>query len=111
MNPTPEKPAMSSAADNFINRVAVRIPTFCPEDPEMWFSMVEQSFEAAGVSTDATKFGYILGALEPRCVSEARDIILHPPENPYARLKSELIKRMSSTQEQKTRRLLEHEEI
>lgn len=41
-----------------------------------------------------------------------RDIILNPPaERAYETLKTELIKRLSLSQEHKTRRLLEHEEI
>ncbi|XP_017884306.1 uncharacterized protein LOC108627532, partial [Ceratina calcarata] len=78
----------------------------------MWFSMVERSFDASGVSTENTKFGYILGAVNPQYAAEVRDIILDPPlAEPYQKLKTELIRRLSSSQEQKTRRLLEHEEI
>ncbi|XP_026668765.1 uncharacterized protein LOC113464226 [Ceratina calcarata] len=95
-----------------IDRVAVRIPDFCPADPEMWFCMIERSFEASGVSVEKTKFGYILGALDPRYAAEVRDIIVDPPDSePYQKLKSELIRRLSSSQEQKTRRLLELEEM
>ncbi|XP_076664946.1 uncharacterized protein LOC143367207 [Andrena cerasifolii] len=74
--------------------------------------MVERSFEESGVTTDSTKFGYILGALYPRYAAEVRDIIVNPPPiDPYGRLKSELIRRLSLSQEQKTRRLLEHKEF
>lgn len=73
--------------------------------------MVERSFEASGVTTESTKFGYILGALSLQYAAEVRDIIMSPPPEPYQKLKTELIKRLSSAQEQKTRRLLEHEEI
>lgn len=98
--------------ESFVDRVAVRIPEFCPSDPEMWFSMVERSFDAAGITTEKTKFGYVLGALHPRYATEVRDIIMNPPDTePYQRLKTEYIRRLSSSQEQKTRRLLEHEEI
>lgn len=73
--------------------------------------MVERSFEAARVTVDASKFGFVLGALEPAFAQEVRDIIVAPPEvGAYALLKSELTRRLSATQEQKTRRLLEHEE-
>ncbi|XP_076235701.1 uncharacterized protein LOC143182083 [Calliopsis andreniformis] len=95
-----------------VDRVAVRIPEFCPSDPEMWFGMSERSFEASGVTLENTKFGYILGALPPQYAAEVRDIIMNPPPlEPYQKLKTELIRRLSSSQEQKTRRLLEHEEI
>ncbi|XP_078051338.1 uncharacterized protein LOC144477487 [Augochlora pura] len=95
-----------------VDRVAVRIPEFYPNDPEMWFSMVESSFDASGITAEKTKFGYIVGALNPRYAAEVRDIIMDPPaQDPYRRLKTEFIRRLSSSQEQKTRRLLEREEI
>lgn len=95
-----------------INRVAVRIPAFNATDPELWFSMIESSFNSAGVTTDSTKFGYVVSALDSKYALEVRDIILNPPtDGQYQKLKSELIKRLSFSQEQKTRRLLEHEEI
>ncbi|CAK9820463.1 hypothetical protein ANTPLA_LOCUS10611 [Anthophora plagiata] len=95
-----------------VDRVAVRIPEFCPGDPEMWFSMIERSFEASGVMSENTKFGYVLGALNTRYAAEVRDIIMNPPASePYTKLKIEFIRRLSVSQEQKTRRLLEHEEI
>lgn len=95
-----------------VDRVAVRVPQFCASDPELWFSMVEGSFASAGVTTDKTKFGYITGALDPRYALEVRDIIVNPPAvNAYETLKSELIKRLSDSQEKKTRQLLEHQEL
>ena len=75
-------------------------------------SLVESSFAASGVTSDATKFGYVVGALDPRYAGEVRDIILNPPvTDAYGKLRQEFIKTLRSTQEQKTRRLLEHEEI
>ncbi|XP_025831524.1 uncharacterized protein LOC112904784 [Agrilus planipennis] len=74
--------------------------------------MVEENFTTAGVTKDATKFGYITGVLEPRYALEVRDIIVNKPTtNAYGVLKSELIKRLSTSREQKTRRLLELEEM
>ncbi|XP_076384448.1 uncharacterized protein LOC143263796 [Megalopta genalis] len=108
-NTTPGPPNEGGAT---IGRVAVRIPEFCASDPELWFSMVERSFEASGVTAENTMFGYILGALNPVHAAEVRDVIMNPPgSGQYQKLKTELIRRLSSTQEQKTRRLLESEEI
>jgi len=95
-----------------INRVGLRIPKFTPADPELWFSILDRSFQAAGITTDSTKFGYALTAIGPRHTLEVRDIIMSPPAaNDYQTLRSELIKRISLSQEHKTRQLLEHEEI
>lgn len=95
-----------------VSRVGMRMPEFTPGDPELWFSIVERSFQAAGITVDATKFGYALTAIGPSYTTEVRDIIMNPPaERAYETLKAELIKRLSFSQEHKTRRLLEHEEI
>ncbi|RLU15256.1 hypothetical protein DMN91_012250 [Ooceraea biroi] len=95
-----------------VSRVGLRMPEFTPTDPELWFSIIDRSFHASGITADATKFGYALTTLGPRYTLEVRDIIMNPPaEGAYETLKSELTKRLSLSQEHKTRRLLEHEEI
>lgn len=52
------------------------------------------------------------GNLDPKYAAEVRDILTKPPSTgKYEKLKTELILRLSATQDQKTRQLLEHEEI
>jgi len=76
---------------NEINRIGLRIPEFTPADPELWFSIMDRSFQAAGITTDSTKFGYALTAIGPRYTLEVRDIIMYPPsENAYQTLRTEL---------------------
>ncbi|XP_018368250.1 PREDICTED: uncharacterized protein LOC108764483 [Trachymyrmex cornetzi] len=95
-----------------VSRVGMRMPEFTPADPKLWFNIIDRSFQAAGITSETTKFGYALTALGPTYTAEVRDIIMSPSaERPCEALKTELIKRLSLTQEHKTRRLLEHEEI
>ncbi|XP_015120399.1 uncharacterized protein LOC107043414 [Diachasma alloeum] len=96
-----------------IGRVALQLEEFTPEDPELFFSIAEHNFHAAGITSEATKFGHICGKLsKSKHAVEVRDIILNPPlENPYTHLNSELIKHLSSSQEETTRRLLEGAEM
>lgn len=95
-----------------MHRVGVRIPAFIPSEPELWFSMVEHSFEASGITLESTKYSYVSSALEPRYAIEVKDLIICPPaQQPYSTLKAELLRRLSVSQETKTRRLLEHEEL
>lgn len=88
------------------------MPEFTPSDLELWFSIMDRSFQTTGIVVDATKFGYALTAIGARYALEVRDIIMSPPaENAYNTLRTELVKRISLSQEHKTRQLLEHEEI
>ena len=90
----------------------MRLPPFWPEDPEMWFVQIEQQFAVSDITSENTKFSDVFGNLEPKYASEVRDVLTNPPtQNRYTKLKTELIKRLSETQENKVRRLLEHEEI
>ncbi|XP_076246276.1 uncharacterized protein LOC143186482 [Calliopsis andreniformis] len=93
-------------------RLGVRIPEFTPDDPELWFCILERHLTTAGITADSTKASYVTGALGPRFIAEVRDILLDPPATGlYEVLKRELIRRLCVSQEQKARRLLEHEEI
>ena len=94
------------------NRVGIRVPEFTPSDPELWFCIMERYFVSAGIVSDAIKSSYVTGALGPRYMAEVRDVLLNPPETGlYDKLKVELISRVGVSQEQKTRQLLEREEM
>ena len=90
----------------------VRIPPFTPEDPDLWFRQVEWHLEDAGYTTSEEKFKAVSMTLEPPYSQEVRDVILNPPaEDPFKKLKDELVHRICKSQEQKTRLLLEQEAI
>ncbi|XP_029160267.1 uncharacterized protein LOC114932269 [Nylanderia fulva] len=81
----------------------MQMPEFTPSDPVLWFNIVDRSFQAAGITVDATKFGYALTSIGPNYTAEVRDIIMNPPaEHAYETLKTELVKRLSLSQEHKT---------
>ncbi|CAK9832697.1 hypothetical protein ANTRET_LOCUS9489 [Anthophora retusa] len=104
--------SLTSATVAPTERVSIRIPEFTPDDPELWFCILERNLVAAGITLDGVKASYVTGALGPRYIAEVRDILLNPPDTGlYDKLKTELIRRLSVTQEQKAQRLLEHEEI
>uniref|UniRef100_A0A6P7GI94 Uncharacterized protein LOC114338493 n=1 Tax=Diabrotica virgifera virgifera TaxID=50390 RepID=A0A6P7GI94_DIAVI len=81
-----------------VDRISVKIPPFWPNDPETWFLQVENQFTLANITSDATKFNYIVANLETVYREDVK-------------LKSELIKRLSASQQQKIKRLLDHEEL
>lgn len=102
--------AEPSTSDVF--KVGIRIPPFWPEEPEIWFAQVEGQFANSGIVNDTTKFNHVIGQLDHQFAKEVKDIIINPPaSNKYDKLKSELIKRLSASQEKKVKQLLMHEEL
>lgn len=101
-----------NVSEAHVHRVAIRVPPFWPEKPAVWFAQIEGQFAISGITADATKYNYVISSLEPRYAAEIEDIIIDPPAvGKYDRLKQELIARLSLSQEQQIRRLLEGEEL
>lgn len=93
-------------------RVGVRTPTFNPDDPVLWFAQLEGQFALSNITSDTTKFYFVLSQMEPQHTAEVRDLIVTPPASgKYEKLKSELIKRLSASQERKIKQLMMHEEL
>ncbi|XP_076648088.1 uncharacterized protein LOC143356359 [Halictus rubicundus] len=92
---------------------SIRIPEFSPNDPKLWFCVLEKNFPIAGIVTDDAKVGYVTGALGLRYIGEVRDVILNPaPTGPlFETLKKEVIRRLCILEEQKVQKLLEQEEM
>lgn len=101
--------ALAKVVNNVTLASSLRMPEFNASDPEMWFAVVEAYFSKAQVRDEQQRYLDVLSSLPPRYASEVRDIIMRPLDgDSYATLKRELIKRLCSTQEEKTRKLLEN---
>ncbi|XP_070166118.1 uncharacterized protein [Polyergus mexicanus] len=95
-----------------VTRLAIKAPPFWPEEPELWFAQLESQFTLGGITQDATKYSYVVAHLETRYAREIRDIVTQPPaQGKYEAVKKALTQRLTATQEQRIRQLLEHEEL
>lgn len=95
-----------------VYRVAVRLPPFWPDRPAVWFGQAEAQFELANITQQRTKFNYVVSQLNQQQATEVEDIITSRPDHePYDRLKAELVRRLSTSREQRVRQLLSHEEM
>lgn len=104
--------ALMEALGKEVEKVRVKVPPFWSEKPAVWFAQIEAQFELARITTDSTKYYTVVGNLETSVIAELEDIISNPPAtNRYEKLKQELIKRLSASQEKKVRQLLVHEEL
>jgi hypothetical protein len=76
--------------------MVVRLPPFWAERPAIWFAQAEAQFTLAGISSEQTKFYYVISQLERQYASEVEDMIISPPErDPYTILKTEMVKGLS----------------
>jgi hypothetical protein len=92
--------------------VTMRLPPFWPDSLREWFALAEAQFSLASVTDERTKFDLVLTQMDKKCAKEVTDIIISPPQrNPYTKLKTELINRLSPSRELRARQLLATEEI
>jgi hypothetical protein len=76
----------------------------------VWFAQAESQFTLAGISSEQTKFYYIISQLDHQYASEVEDIIITPPErNSYTILTTELIIRLSPSEEERIHQILTFE--
>jgi hypothetical protein len=57
-----------------ISRVAVRLPAFCPERPDVWFSQADAQFSLAGITNETTKFRHVTSQLDQRYAEEVDNL-------------------------------------
>ena len=98
--------------NQYVHRVAAKLPPFWSEKPALWFAQVEALFTIANINQETTRFAYVVGQLDSRFAAEVEDIIENPPaDRPYTHLKNELIRRLCTTEEHHVRQLLNLEEL
>lgn len=109
-----QKVRLSTGSDTptEFKRINLRVLPFSPEEPEIWFALLEGQFESNSITNDLVKFTNVINNLDIQHSKAVKDIILNPPaNNRYKKIKTELIKRLSASREKKVRQLLVHEEL
>ena len=106
------QPAPATQVSPQVHRVGVKLPVFWPYKTALWFAQADAQFSIANITQDATKYSYIVSHLDSRYAADVEDIILNPPaQDAYTHLRTELIRRLSLSEEQRVRQLLMEEEL
>jgi hypothetical protein len=69
--------------------------------PAVWFAQAEAQFELSNITRQRKKFNYVVSQLNQQQAAEVEDIISPPEQGPYDRLKAELVRRLSTSREQR----------
>ena len=89
---TGDIPPSDSGVSN-LGAISLKIPTFWPEDADIWFSQTKAQFECKGITSSRTKYFHLVGSLNQSTARQLADLIRHPPqENPYEVLKARMLK-------------------
>ena len=95
-----------------VSAVSVKLPPYWPNDPVIWFAQVEAQFLTRGITSELTKYSYVIASLQPSIAQEVRDLLINTPaDQPYTKLKEELIKRTSESEQKRLQKLLTTEEL
>jgi hypothetical protein len=111
-DPDEEMEPTNASQPTEVSRVAVRLPPFWPERQALWFAQADSQFTLAGITDERTKFHHITSQLEQRYAAEVEGIIIPPPHHePYTKLRTEILKRMALSKQQRSHQLLTLEDM
>lgn len=90
-----------------IAAVSLKLPTFWTARAEVWFVQAEAQFITRGITNDATKYAYLVAALDQETATRVLDILQAPPsEDRYESLKRRLFDTYTLTEAQRASQLL-----
>lgn len=73
----------------------------------IWFAQDEAQFTTRGITSQGTKFAYVVAWLQPEIAEEVRDLLITPPaEDPYDKIKTQFIARTSTSEKKRLHQLL-----
>jgi hypothetical protein len=84
--------ALAAALPPVVAAVAVKLPDFWLEDPEMWFDQAEAQFDLSHITASRTKYQHVLVKLPPVLLKNVRDVVrgIAASQTPYEDLKERL---------------------
>lgn len=93
-----DEPTSPAPPGTTVHHIAPKLPTFWPEDPELFFVRVEAEFDKARpkITSEQTKFSYLVGTLDKDHATLVRNQLVTPdPNTPFTALKNELVRQFT----------------
>ncbi|UYV65493.1 hypothetical protein LAZ67_3004513 [Cordylochernes scorpioides] len=86
-----EHARMEAESTQDINKVSIKIPPFWTDKPEIWFYQVEAQFNINAITSEETKFNYLIAQLEPKYIENDWDIMTLDSKFKYTESKTRLL--------------------
>ncbi len=91
MDSSNSEPNAATSQENVMT-ISLKLPQFWADQPRVWFTQAEAQFAIRHITADATKFHYVVGALDQEVASRIIDLLEDPPAtDKYETLKKRLI--------------------
>lgn len=95
-----------------MNSIKVKLPTFWQTSPETWFIQAEAEFALSRITSEASKYNYVVRALPQEVADSITDLLKQRPTvDAYKQIKEKLIERHSLSIETRIRKLISDEMI
>ena len=102
----PPSNAAGAEASASIGAVAFQCPPFWVSNPRAWFLHLESAFALKGITRQLVKYHHVVSALPQAVTEEVLDILENiPSEAPYDILKTAIVKRTTSSDKERIRKL------
>lgn len=102
----------STDGDASVNAIIVPFAPFREGNPKAWFAQLESTFALRKISSQFTRYHYVVAALPSVVLEEVEDILGSPDsDKPYDHLKEAVIKRVGLSDRQRIAQLLSETEL
>lgn len=107
---SPNQPSHSGSVQ--AHSIQLKLPQFWANSPLTWFVAAEAQFTISRITSESSRYYYVLAALPQDIIESVLDFIQNPPEtNLYVGIKKLLIQRHSLSEEQRIEKLLSSERL
>ncbi|CAE1304834.1 unnamed protein product [Acanthosepion pharaonis] len=102
----------SQSSENPLATLSSNIPAFNTTNTKSWFVQIQALFDAKRITSQRTRYCYLVEKLPADNVEEVMDLLENvPDDNPYDRLKEAILKRTGASNEAMLRNLFTQVEL
>ncbi|XP_059839225.1 E3 ubiquitin-protein ligase RNF185 isoform X1 [Hypanus sabinus] len=99
------EPKMNDAAS--VHAVSLKLPSFWTLRPHLWFQQAEAQFLIRQITSDSTRYYYVVSSLDQETAAQVEEFIQSPPEDgKYTAFKALLIRTFGLSRRERAARLL-----